>query len=484
MELKDFKLVVTCAVIDELPKEFLKQQGVAILSLKAALSHDIRALKKASKGILFLITGVGRNNSTKAIKWIKDNLSPLFVLNIGAAALVNHNLALGQWYQPIIVVADNDIAVRIDSRIPIPVEEGIINKAEILYSSIRPAKHPVSKDITLIDMEAFWQAKELQNSNITFHCIKYATDRAGAYCESQYKQALAGMKRSVIRLFKFLNTSKPSFTVIIPAYNRASRLKEAIDSVKAQTYPPKKIVVVDDGSTDNTKEVLRAYNRSVTSVFLKNNYGVSIARMVGASLAKTEWVAFLDSDDRWHRDKLLFQADFIEKYPFYEILQSEEIWIRQGRRVNPCKYHQKPEGWAWPQALRRCLISPSGVVLKKSLLQNLGGFREDYPVCEDFDLWLRITRFHPVGLVKEPSVIKFGGHEDQLSRAYPALDRYRLKSLLELYLKEEEEHFKRLLREAIIEQTQILLKGAIKRTLIDDVKYYKSIMRFVTVNKG
>ena len=484
MKMEEIKLVVTVAFKEELPVQWLRYCGAAVVSLKSVLSSDFRELRKADKGIVFLVTGPGRENSLLAINWIKEHLRPLFVLNIGGAGVTDETLPLGQWYMPEEVVSEDGQYLKVDQRLPVPFEGMLIRKVFCLYTSIRPVRECSGiKTTCLVDMEAYWQARGLQGTGITFHCLKFATDRAGPETDTQYKTFLERLRKAVKRLLRFLECPRPSFTVIIPTKDRANRLIKAIESVNAQVYPPARIIVVDDGSTDDTKRLLKGLSSSVTRVFLCSNYGVSRAREVGVLLAETDWLAFLDSDDLWQKDKLQRQAEFIQRYPFFEVLQSEEVWIRKGRRVNPCKHHKKPEGWAWPEVLYRCLISPSGVVLRRELFHRYGGFREDFPVCEDYDLWLRVTRHKPVGLVKEPGVVKFGGHEDQLSRAYPAMDRFRFKSLLEAYLKEEEDLFRKQLREALRTKAEILLKGAMKRDLSDEVKYYRLVLEFIERDK-
>ncbi|MBI4683189.1 MAG: glycosyltransferase, partial [Nitrospirae bacterium] len=203
-----------------------------------------------------------------------------------------------------------------------------------------------------------------------------------------------------------------------------------LDSVLSQSCKPEEIIVVDDCSTDGTGDILDSYEDKITVVHLPQNSGPSKARNEGIKHARTEWLAFLDSDDYWEKDKLKDQVEYLRRCPFYEILQSEEVWIRNGKRVNACKHHKKPFGWIWQQSLERCLISPSGVLVKKSLLERYGSFDESLPVCEDYDLWLKISRHHPVGLETSLSVVKYGGHKGQLSHQYPAMDRFRVKSLV------------------------------------------------------
>ncbi|KPK02906.1 MAG: hypothetical protein AMK71_00710 [Nitrospira bacterium SG8_35_4] len=265
-------------------------------------------------------------------------------------------------------------------------------------------------------------------------------------------------------------------TVIIPAYNREQTIQRAIDSVLCQSNAPEEIIVVDDCSTDSTGEILKGYGDSLTVVTLSVNAGPSKARNEGIKHAGTEWIAFLDSDDCWKPDKLKNQVEFLKRCPFYQILQSEEIWIRNGKRVNPCKHHAKPEGWIWEASLERCLVSPSGVLLRKSLLEEYGNFDERLPVCEDYDLWLKISRRHPVGLEPGLSVMKYGGHADQLSRKYPAMDRFRVQSLSGLLEVEEHPDFRRKLAAVLKKKLSILLKGFEKRGKINDAEEWRRML--------
>jgi GT2 family glycosyltransferase len=119
---------------------------------------------------------------------------------------------------------------------------------------------------------------------------------------------------------------------------------------------------------------------------------------------------------------------FFDAHPDAMICQTEETWIRRGVRVNPKHRHQKPSGWIFEASLALCLVSPSAVMMRKELLEEMGGFDESLPACEDYDLWLRVSTRYPVHLIEEPLVVKRGGHADQLSRRH-SLDRYRIQSL-------------------------------------------------------
>lgn len=222
----------------------------------------------------------------------------------------------------------------------------------------------------------------------------------------------------------------PSVSVIIPTYNRGWTLTDAIDSVIAQTFQDFELIVVDDGSEDNTAELLADYGCAIQAI-RQANAGVSAARNAGIRAAGGEFIAFLDSDDRWLPDKLQVQTAYFNTHPAAVICQTEEIWIRNGKRVNPKKVHKKPSGQIFRPSLALCLVSPSAVMLRREVFDEIGGFDETLPACEDYDLWLRISARYPVYLVDTPLIIKTGGHADQLSQMV-GLDRYRIQAIVKL----------------------------------------------------
>ena len=224
--------------------------------------------------------------------------------------------------------------------------------------------------------------------------------------------------------------SVPSVSVIIPTCNRAAMVSKAIDSVLAQEFDGFELIVVDDGSSDGTDRVLSDYGDRI-AVLRQPNRGVSAARNRGIRAASGGLIAFLDSDDLWLPGKLARQAAFFESRPAALINQTEEIWIRNGRRVNPKKRHRKRSGDIFAASLELCLVSPSAVMLRRALLDEVGLFDEELPACEDYDMWLRVSSRHPVYLIDTPLVVKHGGHPDQLSRA-PGLDRWRVAALKKL----------------------------------------------------
>ena len=224
----------------------------------------------------------------------------------------------------------------------------------------------------------------------------------------------------------------PEVSVIIPTYNRSDRVVRAVQSVLDQSFKDLEILVVDDGSTDDTEARLVHYGTSITYMRQSANRGVSAARNKGIENSNGTWIAFLDSDDYWLKDKLRFQMKFLRRTPDAVACQTEEIWIRRGRRVNPKKIHKKPSGEIFQHSLRLCLVSPSSVILKRSVFDEIGLFDETLEAAEDYDLWLRISCKHPIHLIDRDLVVKEGGHEDQLSRKHTGMDRFRIRAIANL----------------------------------------------------
>ena len=264
-------------------------------------------------------------------------------------------------------------------------------------------------------------------------------------------------------------------SVIIPTYNRKKFLKQAINSVIKQTYQNLELIIIDDGSSDKTIEYLK---KKKLKYFKKNNKGVSAARNKGIKKASYDWIAFLDSDDRWHPKKMENQINYLIKNPKYKVCHTDEIWIKNSLRINQHKKHKKFGGKIFDKCLEMCKISPSSVIIKKEIFQKIGFFNEKLPACEDYDLWLRISAKFPILYLNEKLTIKYGGHKNQLSKKFWGMDRFRIISL-ENILKEgllnnkNKVKVKKILKKKI----KIYLNGLIKRKKKKEISFYKKKLK-------
>jgi glycosyltransferase involved in cell wall biosynthesis len=252
-------------------------------------------------------------------------------------------------------------------------------------------------------------------------------------------------------------------SVIIPTHNRKAFVLEAVGSVFAQTYGDYELIVVDDGSIDGTGEALKRYEKRLLYLY-QENQGVSAARNNGLARAQGEFIAFLDSDDLWLPKKLAIQVAFMDQHPEAKICYTDEIWIRRGKRVNAKKRHAKYSGEIYPYCLPLCIISPSSALMHRALFTQVGTFDTNLPVCEDYDLWLRVAAHFPVFFIPRRLIVKRGGHADQLSRRYWGNDRYRVTALTKIL---EQRVLTPELRDPTIRElhrkVRILINGYLKR---------------------
>jgi glycosyltransferase involved in cell wall biosynthesis len=264
--------------------------------------------------------------------------------------------------------------------------------------------------------------------------------------------------------------------VVIPTFNRRTQVAAAVDSVLKQRGAAPEVIVVDDGSTDDTAAALDGAFGAAVRILRSENRGVAAARNLGVSAARGDWIAFLDSDDLWMPEKLRRQMDFATQHAGVEICQTGEIWIRNGVRVNSCLHHRKPHGDIFEASLQRCLVSPSAVLMRRSLFERHSGFDIGLPACEDYDLWLRIAAEEPIALLDEPLVIKHGGHADQLSRRYWGMDRFRVASMAGLLAREILNPQQRAATVSTLQKKcTVLAHGAQRRRRLDEAERYRSL---------
>ncbi|MAR87655.1 MAG: glycosyl transferase [Rhodospirillaceae bacterium] len=268
-------------------------------------------------------------------------------------------------------------------------------------------------------------------------------------------------------------------SAVIPTFNRGHCLLRAINSVLAQTTPVDEIIVVDDGSDDKTYDLLvkselldmRGQLPNIRYLYQENK-GVSAARNLGIKEAENEYIALLDSDDAWAETKIERQALKLEKKNFScRITHTEEIWLKDGQRINPKKKHKKSGGFIFEKCLPLCCISPSSVLLHRTLFDDYGFFDEKLPACEDYDMWLRLCAFEEVLFVEEALTIKYGGHADQLSRSFWGMDRFRVQALEKLINSGKLSKTQRSQAlEMLVKKIEILLLGAKKREKKEMIK--------------
>ncbi len=268
-------------------------------------------------------------------------------------------------------------------------------------------------------------------------------------------------------------------SVVIPVYNRKALLMQAAASVLAQDCRDIELIIVDDGSTDGLEQEADKllcdprvrYHRMVHTGM------PGAARNAGASLAGGKWLAFLDSDDLWLPEKLSRQRNSLQSMNDIQCIHCRELWLRGDRVVSQTSQKHAREGNIFSDSLRKCIIGPSTVLMGTELFYQLGGFREDLEIAEDYELWLRLTAVEQVGYLDEPLVVKRAGYGgDQLSEKYGHIEVFRIQGLLDLV---ETSWFPPdLQRQAEAElgrKCRIYSSGARKRGLVHEADTYEAI---------
>ena len=277
-----------------------------------------------------------------------------------------------------------------------------------------------------------------------------------------------------------------NISIVIPTLNRIGTLPRALDSVLNQTYQPSEIIVVDNGSSDGTINLLEEHYPSI-KLLSEKKLGVSAARNRGIRYSKFPWIALLDSDDAWEKTKLEKQKNaLLSSLEKYRLVHTNEIWIRNGIKFNQMKKHKKFGGDIFNKCLSLCCISPSSVLINKNIFEEVGYFDESLPVCEDYDLWLKISSQENILFVNQKLTLKYGGHNDQLSKTYWGMDRFRIKSLENLILNYNLKPDQKLNAiKTIIKKLKIIVNGAYKRnnsSIID--KYEKKLLYWKNISSS
>mgnify|MGYP005836271069 CR=1 FL=1 len=303
----------------------------------------------------------------------------------------------------------------------------------------------------------------------------------------------------------------PLVSVIIPTYNRKTLVWEAVESVLQGTFRDFELIVVDDGSSDGTVEAFLQRGFTVGSPVTSTcNAALSIpqdrfssspsnpspplillslphrgfpglVRNRGAQIARGTYLAFLDSDDLWLPQKLELQLkahhEAIARGQRYRISHTRELWVRKGRIVSQRKQKHRREGDVFQDALKKCILGPSTVMMEKSLFLEAGGFREDLQIAEDYELWLRIICNEPVLYLEESLTIKRGGMPDQLSLFYPFIEPFRLEALKDLvdrgFFTHRGDRQKQAIEE-LVRKCRIHAEGCRKRGKLEEAAYWEA----------
>ena len=271
-------------------------------------------------------------------------------------------------------------------------------------------------------------------------------------------------------------------SVVIPTFNRRNLLKRAIHSVIKQTIEPREIIVIDNGSTDQTYQMVSSLFPDI-NYFTEKKRGVSAARNKGIIESKSKWIAFLDSDDTWEPKKLEKQLEFsLLNQNKYRLIHTDEIWYRNNKFLNQLNKHKKSGGDIFKNSLKMCCISPSSTFVNKQVFYDYGLFDENLEVCEDYDMWIRITSKEEVGFLDSPLVLKYGGHSDQLSKKFWGMDRFRIEAL-EKNLKNKcfTKIQKKIVLDILIEKLTIVSNGAQKRGNKDTFKKYSDKLQYWSI---
>jgi len=273
-------------------------------------------------------------------------------------------------------------------------------------------------------------------------------------------------------------------SIVIPTFNRIGSLPRALDSALNQTYQPSEIIVVDNGSSDGTTKLLRERYPSIR-LLIEKKLGVSAARNKGIRHSKFQWIALLDSDDAWDKTKLEKQKNALaSSQDQFRLVHTDEIWIRNGNKFNQMKKHQKFGGDIFNNCLSLCCISPSSVLINKNIFKEVGYFDESLPVCEDYDLWLKICSKEKILFINQKLTLKYGGHKDQLSKTYWGMDRFRIKSLENLILNYKLKPDQKINAiKTIVKKLKIIVNGAYKRNNSSIInKYEEKLFYWKNIN--
>jgi len=272
--------------------------------------------------------------------------------------------------------------------------------------------------------------------------------------------------------------ASPLVSVIIPVYNRFEMAKEAVSSVLGQTFRNLELIIVDDGSTDMTPILATYFRDDVRVKYIRINHSgmPGFVRNKGVEIAKGKYLAFLDSDDLWVDSKLKKQVDFLEKNSAIKVVHTREAWIRNGKTISQAGFNHRRFGDIFSDALEKCIIGPSTVLIETNLYRELRGFRDDLEIAEDYELWLRLADSNSIGYIDEALITKRAGHVGQLSEKYGQIEIFRIRGLQKLV----EQSFFNLKNQKnaeleLAKKCRIYAAGCRKRNKIEEAEIHESL---------
>ncbi|MCG8480083.1 MAG: glycosyltransferase family 2 protein [Spirochaetales bacterium] len=226
-------------------------------------------------------------------------------------------------------------------------------------------------------------------------------------------------------------------SVVIPTWNRRTLLHEALCSVLACELPEGwdiEVIIADDGSTDGTLNMVEDVARKdgrVRPLALSHCGFPGAVRNRGVEGAMGSIIAFLDSDDMWAPEKLIRQLP-LHEHESVMVSHTREVWLRDAHEVSQAGQRHRRSGTIFSDALRKCVIGPSTVMIDTDLYRRSGGFREDLEIAEDYEFWLRLTAVVEVHYIDEPLTVKRAGGWPQLSLKYDHIEGFRIEGLKNL----------------------------------------------------
>lgn len=225
----------------------------------------------------------------------------------------------------------------------------------------------------------------------------------------------------------------PAISVIIPTYNCAGYLPEAIESVLAQTFKDYELIVVDDGSTDETGQVVQRYGDKV-NYLCQENRGPGAAKNLGIHTSRGALIATLDADDMWRPEKLAIQYEYMSSHPEVGLVYSDaSSFDENGIRTIAYnkKYRRVFQGRVFDKLILKNFIASITIMVRKECLDRVGLFPENFMISEDWHLWLRIAREYQIGYIDQPLAM-YRLQEKSLTWDYPRAYPDRMRVLEEI----------------------------------------------------